>query len=325
MAEKKRRALLIGIAQYDDPIVSDLPGCLVDVDEMRRVLAFHGTDGQPRNFNCISLVSDPSTPADAASVRGALKDAFDYQGDEVLIYFSGHGILDYAGGYLVTQDGKRDAPGIYMHEIHAMAEKSPAKTITIIIDSCHSGAFGETCEGVTTMRDGMTVMGSSTRNQPSIMSSGGMSVFTSLVVAALEGGAANTRGHVSASSIYAYVDASLGEWSQRPIYKSHAQRVDPLRNCAPQCTDMELRELITHFPDPTDTCTLSPEHEETYDGKVDALVEVFQKLKKWQIAGLLCPVHPNQMHLYWVAMQSEEVKLTELGKFYHALVTTGQI
>ncbi|MEM9477048.1 MAG: hypothetical protein AAGA71_17275 [Pseudomonadota bacterium] len=212
-----------------------------------------------------------------------------------------------------------------MNEIQTMAQSSKVPTNTIIIESCNSGAFGESAQQVTTMSDGMTLMGSSTRDRASMMSPNSMSVFSSPVVAALEGGAANTRGHVSASSIYAYVDASLGEWSQRPIYKSHAKRVDPRRNCAPQCTDMELREIVTCFLDPKDTYAPSQEHEETTDVAVGDKFTVFKQMKKSQTAGLLSPVDPNQMDLYGVAMSSEKTRLPELGRFYHAFVTNRNI
>jgi len=39
-------------------------------------------------------------------------------------------------------------------------------------------------------------------------------VFTSLVVDALEGGAANLLGAVSAPAIYAFVEAALGAWDR---------------------------------------------------------------------------------------------------------------
>ena len=46
-------------------------------------------------------------------------------------------------------------------------------------------------------------------------------IFTNLVLAALEGGAADLRGHVTPGSIYAYVDQALGAWDQRPIFKTN--------------------------------------------------------------------------------------------------------
>ncbi|MDJ0821019.1 MAG: caspase family protein [Paracoccaceae bacterium] len=316
-----RRALLIGISQYDAPQLADLPGCLLDVDEMERVLSRHGNDDEETNFDCIPLITHETSRVDRATLRRTLKETFNNYEDEILLYFTGHGLLDYSGGFIVAQDGAQNDPGILMQEIYEMAQQSKSSTITIILDCCNAGAFGQVGSSNLPMRDGMTVMGSSRADQTSSMSPTGMSVFTSLMVEALEGGAANTRGHVTTSSIYAYVDASLGEWAQRPIYKSHARRVEPIRKCKPVCSDKLLREIATYFPDPNDTYQLTRKYEETEPDHDPAKVEIFQKMKKYQVSGLVRPVDPNQLHLYWVAMQSERIQLTTLGQFYHSLVS----
>ena len=54
-------------------------------------------------------------------------------------------------------------------------------------------------------------------------------MFTSLVLGALDGGAPDILGHVSVPAVYAYVEAALGAWDQRPLFKSHVSRVLPLR------------------------------------------------------------------------------------------------
>ena len=61
------------------------------------------------------------------------------------------------------------------------------------------------------------------------MEQGGGGVFTRLVVAALQGGAADLRGHITPGSIYAYVDQALGAWDQRPIFKTNVTRFTSLR------------------------------------------------------------------------------------------------
>src|ERR1700730_4307496 len=54
-------------------------------------------------------------------------------------------------------------------------------------------------------------------DQPSVETGGG-GVFTSLVVDALEGGAANLLGAVSAPAIYAFVEAALGAWDRHSAF-----------------------------------------------------------------------------------------------------------
>ena len=70
--------------------------------------------------------------------------------------------------------------------------------------------------------------------------SGWGGVFTSLVVDALDDGAADLLGAVSAPGIYAYVEAALGAWDQRPLFKAHVSRVLVLRCCTPPI-DREIR------------------------------------------------------------------------------------
>ena len=53
------------------------------------------------------------------------------------------------------------------------------------------------------------------------------------VIDALDGGAANLLGSVSAPAIYAFVEAALGAWDQRPLFKAHVSKVIELRCCTP--------------------------------------------------------------------------------------------
>lgn len=52
-------------------------------------------------------------------------------------------------------------------------------------------------------------------------------------------------------------------------------------------------------------------------------VAIFKKLKKLQIAGLVRPKVGTD--LYWTAERSGYVILTDLGRFYHHLVTVGRL
>ena len=73
-------------------------------------------------------------------------------------------------------------------------------------------------------------------------------MFTSLVVDALDGGAADLLGAVTAASVYAYVEAALGAWEQRPLFKANVSRLLPLRKCIPPVETQLLRRLPELFP-----------------------------------------------------------------------------
>lgn len=52
----------------------------------------------------------------------------------------------------------------------------------------------------------------------------GHGVFTDLLLQALQGGAANITGQITPGSVYAYIDQALGEWKQKPIFKTNIKR-----------------------------------------------------------------------------------------------------
>ncbi|MBX4938045.1 MULTISPECIES: caspase family protein [Rhizobium] len=320
-----RRALIVGINHYDHAGVNNLSGCVPDANAMREVLGRH-EDNRP-NYDCLILTSNTSRIT-RVNLRSALVELFAFDGD-ILFYFSGHGSLEETGGYLVSQDGEPGDPGIHMDEIIRLANGSRARSVLIIIDCCFSGNMGNVSanqggqHAQAQLREGMTILAASRPSEPS-MEVGGQGVFTELVVGALKGGAANVRGRVSAASIYGYVEAALGAWDQRPIYKSHAKQLDSVRECEPQILDDLLRKIPEFFPTSDHVHLLDPTFEEqnVHCAKPEN-VAIFKIFKQYQIAGLL--KNRSGRDLYWTAEQSGGVYLTPLGEFYWRLASGGRI
>src|SRR5436190_8003639 len=190
-------------------------------------------DGSP-NYAC-ELLTSSSGRVTRPVLRKAWERLLDFDGD-VLFYFSGHGTPTKLGGYLVTQEGEMGDPGLRMNDIVELCAQSKARQIVLLFDCCFSGAAGNIAPSTSSidnqaqLREGVTILAAAGADQVA-MEVGGHGVFPSLVLGALRGGAADVRGDVSAASLYAYVEATLGAWQQRPIYKSHANRLDPLRRC----------------------------------------------------------------------------------------------
>ena len=316
-----KRALLVGIDHYDH--VSGLSGCVRDVEAVADVLATNG-DGSP-NYDCQLLMSPGTThPITRAFLRQKWEELFhSFEGD-VFFYFSGHGAPTTVGGYLVTQDATTGDPGLAMNDLLLLANGSKAKSALLVLDCCFSGSLGnppnlqpQGSMDQAQLREGVTVLAASRPAQVA-MEVDGHGVFTELFVGALNGGAADVRGRVSAASVYAYVEAALGPWDQRPLYKSHANRLDPVRLCLPKVPDSLLRELPRLFPQPDFQFQLDPTFEETEKPVAKpANVAVFKKFKKLQIAGLLRTGSGDD--LYWAAIRSEGAYLTPLGHFYWRL------
>ncbi len=152
---------------------------------------------------------------------------------------------------------------------------------------------------------------------------GGGGLFTSLVVDALEGGAADVLGDVSAPSVYAYLEAALGAWDQRPLFKSHVSQLVPIRKCQPAVDLAVLRELPTLFPLPAEDLSLSPAFETRCEQREDQKVEVFCKLQALHRAHLVVPV--GAAHMYDAAMENKACRLTASGRYYWRLADSGRI
>jgi uncharacterized caspase-like protein len=241
-----RRALVVGIDNYS---MAPLTGCVNDAQAIAALLARHH-DGAP-NFD-VKLVTAPEQVVTRPVLKAQLDELFKRPGDVALLFFSGHGTVNNLGGYMVTQDAQKYDEGVSMVDVLAHANKSPVREIVILLDCCHSGALGQVPaidNDQAHLREGITILSASRSSEVSIEADG-MGKFTSLVAAALEGGASDTVGNVSVASIYTYVDESLGSWDQRPLFKSHVSSLFPLRKTRGAIEVSLLRRLPEWFQAP---------------------------------------------------------------------------
>lgn len=318
-----KRALLVGIDHYHN--LSSLAGCVADATALRALLETH-EDGSP-NYNC-RLLASSQTHVTRKTLRAYWNELFDgFEGD-ALFFFAGHGCITRVGGVLATQEWEKEDPGLPMDELLTLANNSRARSILLILDCCHSGALGN-LSGLQSdsieralLRDGVTILAAS-RPSESSAEEDGHGIFTNLLLGALSGGAADIRGRVSAASIYAYAEQALGPWDQRPMYKSHANRLPPVRLCEPTVPDSILRELPKIFERPTTCLRLSPSYERTHSSARAKHVETFEHLKVLRNAGLLAT--QQKKDLYFVALEKKWVKLSPLGQFYWTLAHAKRI
>ncbi len=319
-----RRALFVGIDSYDPASgLQSLKGSVRDAHAMRDLLARNEDRDNSVNFDCRLLSSSSGNPATRANLRRKLDELFRGSGGDLLFYFSGHGSPSGLGGFLVTQDGIPGDMGISMNEVVQRANTAQARSVLLILDCCHSGSAdnvrnpqGRDLENHAHLAEGVTILAASRANEVAV-EVGGHGAFTYLVLSALRGAAADLRGRVSAASIYAYAEAAFGGWEQRPLYKSHASQLDPVRLCTPKVDDERLRRLPEYFPTADSQFRLDRTYEETEDSAIPEHVAIFRTFKMYQVAGLLkCELLPD---LYWTAMESQHVNLTHLGRFYRQL------
>ncbi|MCM8537157.1 MAG: caspase family protein [Lentisphaeraceae bacterium] len=309
-----KKALIIGINDYPS---SPLNGCVNDANTLAAILESNG-DGSP-NFG-VRTITCPSTEITRPVLREAIDQLFSGDSEMALLYFSGHGFINSTGGYLVTVDASRYDEGVSMNDILTLANQSQARNKVIIFDCCHSGAMGtisQSGNSIAQLAEGMSVLTAS-RDRESALEINGAGVFTSLLIDALKGGAADIRGNITPGSLYAYVDEALGAWDQRPIFKTNVTSFSPLRVIQPKVPFETLRKITQYFPTAESEHSLDPSYEDTDNSADPENVKIFKDLQKYQSVGLVIPVDAEFM--YYAAMNSTSCRLTALGYQYWRLV-----
>lgn len=314
-----RRALIVGIDDYPD---SPLQGCVADAVRLEGALSRH--HDRRLNFEC-KLITAPSSTVTRATLREAVADLFRDPAEAAFFHFSGHGTINQLGGYLVTPDAVHYDVGVSMTEVLAMANASEVNEVFITLDCCHSGAFGivpEVGNNKAILGDGVSVI-AGTRAEQAALEEGGGGVFTSLLVDALEGGAAGVQGEVTAAGVYAYVDNALGAWDQRPVFKSNVSKFVRLRDAAPKVELETLHRLPELFPLPAEELPLDPSYEPSEAPQHEAHQRDFEALQALRDGGLVETV--GEKHMYFAALNSGACRLTLLGRYYWRLVADNRL
>lgn len=313
-----RKALVVGIDDY--PGGAKLKGCINDARTVAELLD-KNADGSP-NFE-VKLFITVRTKAELKSV---ILDTFNDSDDDVsLFYFSGHGNVNDTGGYIVTPDFSRNDVGISMDELLKMVGLSRARHKIVILDCCHAGAMGAPAllgNSAAFLEQGIIILASS-RSTESSVESNGQGVFTSLLIDALKGGAADIGGEVTPGNIYSYIDRALGSWKQRPVFKANIVRSVNLRKVNPPVSLYELRKIVQYFPEVDKDFPLDPSYEYTTETPNEENINTFKILRRMQLIGLIEPV--GEEYMYWAAVRSKSCRLTGLGSYYWKLVRNGRI
>ena len=322
----ERKALVVGIDNYPS---CPLYGCCNDSEAIKDLLSNH-ENGNP-NF----AVWKKDNVMTKGELRMLIEKCFEGDADVALFYYSGPGHIDSVGGYLVTPDFSEYDYGVSLQDVLTIANNSKCKERIIILDSCYSGFMGSintTEQDTAVIKEGVTIMTAS-RNSQTSMEVNGHGVFTTLLMEALKGGAADVTGHISIAGVYAFIDKALGPWEQRPIFKTNVTRFTSLREVKPQVDITVLRKIATYFETEDFKYELDPSFEPTNKREeIHKVVEpyankehtaIFSDLQKLEGIGLVVPV--EEEHMYFAAMNSKSCELTAVGKQYWRLVKEDRI
>jgi len=325
-----RKALIVGIDYYKN--ISSLRGAVKDANGVKKILERNAD--RSVNFDRPNLMEStgPDKLVTRAQLRNAVTELFSSDLEIALFYFSGHGYIDSVGGYLCTSDCEDGHDGLSLAEVMNCTYTSPAKNKIIILDSCYSGDAGSNpvATKVSEISEGTTILAASTANQPSIEIDGA-GVFTTLLIDALNGAAANLVGDITPGSVYAHIDQSLGSWDQSPVFKTNVAHFVSLRKAAAPIELADLQKLTVLFPDPAEPLPLDPSYEPLRSGTEDQSIPSPDPKKNQDFAVLQNLVKVNLVrpvgapHMWHAAMQSKSCELTFLGRHYWNLVHKGLI
>jgi hypothetical protein len=148
----QKLALIIGSSEYEDPTLTRLVAPRADVTALESVLKHPEVGG----FDDVTVLIDQLESV----VRRAIARFFaeKKRADLLLLYFTGHGVLDDQGHlYLAMKDTEHtllSATAIPASMITLAMDRSHPQRQVLILDCCHSGAFARGTKGVVGARVG---------------------------------------------------------------------------------------------------------------------------------------------------------------------------
>jgi tetratricopeptide (TPR) repeat protein len=244
-----KRALLIGVNNYGEGFDS-LQAPHKDVMALANVLK------QPEigAFDLVQPLLDP-TPQD---MEGAIRDfcKTSSKDDLVLIYFSGHGVIDDFTGdqfFLGTKSAAYDANRklykttvVSTDLIYELIDLCPCQQQIIILDCCHGGAFGDSLISKDNIKKTLekggkrerVILASCTPIQNSYeQPDRELSLYTHHLVAGLKTGAADfdRDGQITVEDLHQYVQNQL---------RAEAKMLPEILSLQPQAVKFVLAQTI---------------------------------------------------------------------------------
>ena len=239
-SEPRRFAILVGINQYADQTILQLQKAQKDAEDLAAVLESSGS------YRAVKLMSgslaylDPLFPsrdnviAQVEQLAGMLRP-----GDQVLFFFSGHGLNDPKSGdsFLLTIDTKaRDFTGSSLNlqkDVLARFDAAGIGNVVALVDACQksvSADKGLSVVGVDQIRAGgravvitATGPGKASYEDPK----GGNGLFTTGLLAAFTGAADQDRnGEITVAELETYLPDAVSELAFKANYNQQPMVYD---------------------------------------------------------------------------------------------------
>jgi Caspase domain/Clp amino terminal domain, pathogenicity island component len=218
-------ALLIGVSEYQTGLDS-LPSAVNDVTAMQQVLvnpemgAFADAD--------VIVLQNPSRQTMEDAIYNLFANR--QKDDLVLLYFSGHGVVDESGEFYFTsrltrkEEGRLVPPtAVAAQAVRSWMEQSRSQRKVVILDSCFSGAFarGVKAKDSGTINPehflggrGTAILTASTSTQYALTQEGfDLSIYTHYLVEGIRTGGADRDddGFIAVEDLHAYASSKVKE------------------------------------------------------------------------------------------------------------------
>jgi TPR repeat protein len=213
---EKKKAIIVGINEYDDPGFENLKYAESDAHAIYDVLSNPDIGGFSKDD--IVLLTGKSKSDVEESLETVLDEA--KRDDMVFVYFAGHGKLDKTGELCLaarnTKVNRLLSSSIHLGQIHRLVKHSDCRRIVIVIDSCFSGAVGQSFRSGGAPTDVLeqisgqgivTISASQQYERARERDDVGHGIFTHSFLTGLEKGDADqdNDGYVSIDELYRYI------------------------------------------------------------------------------------------------------------------------
>jgi hypothetical protein len=219
--EGEKHLFLIGINDYPEGF-STLYNCVSDIDAFKNVLVnCYGFLEQ----NCKVLKNEEATRRNILSRFKAYRLL--KAEDQLVIYFSGHGVDIGTTGYLIPADAKKDDDFDYLSSnvLLEQVEQIKCRHVFLIIDACFSGSFLKTSKNVWKSRPAIDNLSSryclTASHQIEVASDGHVGYHSPFAKALIESLANNQNDSIDAHDIGYAVRKKVREQTankQNPIF-----------------------------------------------------------------------------------------------------------
>ncbi len=202
------RAVLVGVSRYDDVAIPDIPAAANNVADLAKVLT--ASEGGGLAESHCTVLTNPESPQVGLAVGSAAREA----DDVLLVYYTGHGVVDRRGQlYLALPGSSKEQPkwsSVPFSTLRDDLMASRARTRVLILDCCFSGRAFEAMSTPATLVEGQIdiqgtyTIASSSRTEPSIAPEGHRhTAFTAALLSAA------TEPDLTLDDLYRKVDQIL--------------------------------------------------------------------------------------------------------------------